>query len=202
MLKHSEEYLEDIAHGQIVIITARWILILSGWVLALWQPEEIPTWQLQLQILLLMAYTIGNFFLTVQWVKRSEALTSVVYASMLADVSLVTILVGSLGGYESNIYVFYFPALFALSVTFPKPVTVAYTLLALVAYGLIILIDASADGVLSAVEAQNIGTRLIMMAGVAFCGGLYRTLEVDRRHGRGRIFQMFKATGSAEGEAP
>ena len=113
--------MEDITHGQIVIIVARWIFIVSGWVLALWQPTEIPTWELQLQILLLMAYTVLNFFLTIQWTKRSEALTTVVYATSLADMSLITILVLALGGYESNLYVFYFPALFALAVTFLKP---------------------------------------------------------------------------------
>ena len=76
-----------------------------------------------------------------------------------------------------------------------------YTLLAIVAYGLIILSDALVGGVLTTVEAQNIATRLIMMAGVAFCAGLYRAIETDRRHGRGRMFQIFTATGSSEGES-
>ena len=200
MLKQSEETLEDISHGQTVIITARWILIVSGWVLALWQPGTIATWQLQLQILLLMAYTIGNFFLTVQWMRRSKALTLVVYASSLVDLSVVTILVLSLGGYGSNLYVFYLPALFALSVTFPKPIALLYTLLAMSAYGLIVVIDASIQEGLSTVEAQRIATRLIIMGAVAFCAGLYRTLELDRRHGRGRMYQMFKTQDSAEGE--
>ena len=33
------ETVENINHGQIVVITARWILILAAWVLTLWQPE-------------------------------------------------------------------------------------------------------------------------------------------------------------------
>ena len=202
MLRHSKETLEDIAHGQIVIVTARWIFVLSGWMLVLWQPIEIPVWRLQLEIVLLLAYTAGNFFLTIQWMKRSEALTSVVYASSVADLSLVTILVLALGGYESNLYVFYFPALFALAVTFPKLVTLTYTLLAMGAYGSIILVDASTDAVLSGVEAQNIVTRLILMGAVAFCANLYRSLEGDRRHGRGRMFEIFKATSSTDGEKP
>ncbi len=32
--KSEDKTAEDIAEGQIVIITARWILILAGWVLA------------------------------------------------------------------------------------------------------------------------------------------------------------------------
>ena len=201
MFKHDEETQNDISHGHAVIITARWILILSGWLLVLWQPGEIRTWELQLQILLLMTYTIGNFFLTVQWVKRSEAMTPVVYASSLADLSLITILVLITGGYESSLYVFYLPALFAISVTFPKITSMPFTLVAIGVYGLITLVGAfgGQEG-LSAIEMQNIVTRLIMMAGVAFCAGLYRTLEMDRRHGRGRMFQVFKAAGSPEGE--
>jgi hypothetical protein len=68
-------------------------------------------------------------------------------------------------------------------------------------YGSITLVGAvgGQEG-LSAIEMQNIVTRLIMMAGVAFCAGLYRTLEMDRRHGRGRMFQVFKAADSPEGE--
>lgn len=200
MFKHNEETLEDLSHGQTVIITARWILIVSGWVLALWQPQEIETLKLQLEILLLMAYTIGNFFLTVQWVKRSNTLTSVVYASSIVDLSVVTILVLTLGGYGSSHYVFYLPALFALSVTFPKPIALLYTLLAMSVYGVIVLIDASLQEGLSTVEIQRIAIRLIMMGGVAFCAGLYRTLELDRRHGRGRMYQMFKTQSSSEGE--
>ncbi len=199
MRDNGVERAEDLAHGQPVIITARWIFILAGWVLVLWQPGAIPVWQLQLQILLLIAYTIGNFFLTVQWMRRSKGLPGVVEISSLVDLALVTILVLALGGYKSNLYVFYFPALVALSVTFPKSVTVTYTLLAMVAYALITLIDASAsENRLTTTEAQNIMIRLILMAAVAFCGGLYRNLEADRRHGSGRLFQLFKSTGSAE----
>lgn len=195
----SEETSEDIAHGQIVIITARWIFILAGWVLVLWQPGAIPIWKLQLQIAVLIAYTIGNFFLTVQWTRRSEALRSVVYAASLADLALVTLLVLALGGYKSNLYVFYFPALLALSVTFPKSVTFTYTIIVMGVYALITLIDASvSENRLTDIEAQNIVIRLILIAAVAFCGGLYRSLEADRRYGRGRLFQIFQATGPAD----
>ena len=197
-----EEFLEDLTDGQTVIITARWILILSAWVLVLWQPGQIAIGQLQLQIVLLMAYTIGNFFLTIQWMKHSETMPMMVYASMIADLSLVTILVLALGGFDSNLYVFYFPALFALSVTFPKPVAVTYALVALGAYGFIALADASGPPGLTTAEAQSIVTRLIIMAGVAFCAGLYRSLEADRRAGKGRMFEIFKSGGSPEASQP
>ena len=197
-----EEFRQDLTDGQTVIITARWILILSAWVLVLWQPGQIPIGQLQLQIVLLMAYTIGNFFMTIQWMKQSEAMPAMVYGSMIADLSLVTILVLGLGGYDSQLYVFYFPALFALAVTFPKPVAVTYALVAMSAYGFIALADASGVGGLSTAEGQTIVIRLIIMAGVAFCAGLYRSLEADRRAGKGRMFEIFKSGGSSEASQP
>ncbi len=178
----------DIGYGHIVVISARWILIVAAWVLTLWQPEETATSELRLTIVLLMVYSVGNFFLTVQWMRNAESLIRAVYLTCLADLSLITALVIALGGYDSTLFVFYFPALLALSVTLPRAVTTLYTLSVLGAYGAIAAIKA---GEIGDTEAQTIATRLILLASIAFAGALYQTIEADRREGKGRMLEMF-----------
>ena len=196
--RSSGDTADDIAEGQIVIITARWILILAGWVLALWEPEQTSAWELRLAIVLLMGYSTLNFFLTIQWVTRAKILAGTALATSMADLALITALAAVLGA--GNVYVFYLPALLALSVTFPRSVTAGCTTVVMVVYGFIALDKAGAD--VSMAEAQTIFTRLFVLAAVAFCGGLYRGLESERRERTGRMFQVFRRNGIAEDNSP
>ncbi len=195
--KRDKETAEDIAQGQIVIVTARWILILAGWVLALWDPDPLRSaWDLRVAIALLMGYSALNFFLTIQWVNSGRVLTETALVTSLADLALITTLAAALG--PGNVYVFYLPAVLALAVTFPTSVTVVYTAAVVAAYGFIALERA---GDVDMAEAQAIFTRLVVLAAVGFCGGLYRNLESERRQRRGRMFQVFRAAGPAEPDA-
>ncbi len=186
--RNNPEVIENINQGQIVVITARWILILIGWVLVLWLPEPTAAWQLRTAIVLLMAYSSMNFFLTVQWVNRSRLLADAVLVTSVVDLALVTTLVAVFG--TANVYVFYLPALLALSVTFPRVTTALCAGSIVVLYSLIAL--AKAGDYLDTAEAQSIFVRVIVLAAVAFCGSLYREIEADRRQGKGRIFVLFK----------
>jgi hypothetical protein len=53
---------DDLAHGQSVLITARWILVGAGLILALWNPEAIG--ELRIQIGLILALAAANFSCT------------------------------------------------------------------------------------------------------------------------------------------
>jgi hypothetical protein len=52
---------DDLAHGQVVIVAARWILVGSGILLALWSPGSLAELRLQIAVLLVLA--AGNFYL-------------------------------------------------------------------------------------------------------------------------------------------
>ena len=178
-----DKALENLTHGQNVIITARWLLILSGWMLVLWQPElfDLPgseIGKLALQVGVLFAISIGNFFLTIHFLKGSQSLPAVVFATSAGDFAVITILIMALGGYFSSLYVFYFPALLAVSVAFPTSAVLLYSGVAIGVYGLIAV--STAGGTVDSVEAQNILMRLILMAAVAYCGDRYRRLEEER----------------------
>ena len=61
---------EDLAQGQIVIVSARWILVIAGLVLTLWAPDKIGTLRIQLMVLLILA--VANFYLHAQLLMRKR----------------------------------------------------------------------------------------------------------------------------------
>ncbi len=164
----------ELAYGQVVIVTARWILVLAGLLLALWNPSPINELRIQLFVLLLLAF--GNFYLHAQLLMRRPTLAAVAYAASAADVVIITILVITNGGFKSGLFIFYFPALLALSVAFPTLMTFFYTA---TVTGFYFLISVATTSQLD--DFQLILTRLIIFAAVAFCGNLYWRIERGRR---------------------
>lgn len=166
---------KDLAHGQIVIVTARWLLVLAGLLLTLWNPGEIG--ELRVQILVILLLAIANFYLQAQLLMRRPVVDQVVYAASAADLTVITVLIMTGGGYESGLYIFYFPAILAFSVAFPTAMTWLYVATTMFFYALLSLMT---QGV-GIDQLQIILSRLIMIGAVAFCGNLYWRIESDRR---------------------
>ena len=166
---------EDLAHGQIVIVTARWILVFAGLLLALWNSTDVS--QLRVQILFILALAFANFYLHAQILMRRPAISSVIYAASAADLTVISVNVLSSGGFESQTFAFYFPALLVLSVAFPGAMTLLYTGATVGFYSLVGLGEiAFADG-----DLQTLVIRDLMLIGVAVCGSLYLRMENRRR---------------------
>ena len=171
--KEGTESSADLAHGQVVIIAARWILVVAGLVLALWDPAEMG--ELRTQIVLVLGLAVGNFYLHGQLLNKKPVLSRVVYAASAADIAVISLIMIVQGGFESNLYVFYFPALLAMSVAFRTEIAASFAGAAIATYGVISLATlGDASGVM-------LMTRLLMLASVAFCGNVYWRIERDRR---------------------
>lgn len=167
---------DDVASGQIVIITARWVLVLAGLLLTLWQPGSVV--ELRVHIVALLALAVGNFYLHAQVLMRRPLPELTVYAASVADIVVITLLAFSQGGAASGIYIFYFPAIMAFAVAFPGRVTGGFVAAVLLLYGT--LYASSAGGA----DSPQVGiARLLMIAAVATCGYLYWRIEASRRQG-------------------
>jgi hypothetical protein len=168
----------DIGYGQIVIVAARWILVMAGLLLALWNPISLGALRVQLAVILVLA--IANFALHAQFLMRRPTLAIVTYIASAADLALIGLLVLADSGLKSNLFVFYFPAMLAVSVTFAPRITAQFASAMLVSYALIGL---ASIGPLATVEAnlQELLTRLLMLAAVAVCGAFYWRGERERR---------------------
>lgn len=166
---------EDLRHGQIVLVTARWILVGAGLVFAIWNPGPVD--ELRLQILVILMLAVGNFYLHAMILMRRPALAPVAYAASAADVLVVTSIVLAQGGFPSNAHIFYFPAVMILSVAFPTEVTLVFTAAAVGLYGAMTLATATPNEA----NLQIILTRLLMLVAMAVCGNQYWRIERNRR---------------------
>ena len=172
-LKDRAEDSEDLVHGQVVIIAARWILVVAGLVLAMWDPAEMG--QLRTQIVLVLGLAVGNFFLHGQLLNKKPVLSRVVSAASAADIAVISLIMIVQDGFASNLYVFYFPALLAMSVAFRTEVAAIFTGAAIATYGFISL------ATLGDASGVTLFSRLLILAAVAFCGNVYWRIERDRR---------------------
>jgi hypothetical protein len=165
----------DLDHGQAVIVSARWLLIIVGLFLLILRPTG-SVGELRLQIALLLLLGLVNFVLLARLLRRRPVLPLVAYAASAFDLVVVTILVLSQGG-DSPSFVLYFPALVALSVAFEPVVMIEYSLATAAVYGVIALtrLPAGLD------RGPIVLTRVLMLSAVAFCGGVYWFVEHDRR---------------------
>jgi len=164
---------EDLALGQAVIIAARWVLVASGLALAVIAPPSADT--LRTQVLFILALAVCNFALQGQLLRRRRTLAAVAYAASAADIAIITGLVVADGGFASGLYVFYFPAVLALSVAFPLVLTLTYVGAALAAVLSVAWLTMPAGG------EQDLLIRCLMLAAVALCGVVYADIERRRR---------------------
>ena len=92
-------------------------------------------------------------------------------------------------GYASHLFVFYLPAVLAISVAFNTNATAAFTTGILAAYLFATapsLIDGSiafAETSEGAAVATGLAMRIIVIVGIAVCGNAYWRMERDRRRG-------------------
>lgn len=164
---------DDLAHGQVVIIMARWILVMAGLMLAVWNPDAIG--EFRTQIVLVLGLAVANFYMHAQVLMRRPVSAPVVFAASAADIAVISAIIIAQGGFESNLFVFYFPAILALSVAFRTQVTFTFAGAAIAIYAMIAATTFTGD------DPQVIITRLLMLAGVAVCGNVYWRIERDRR---------------------
>ena len=172
----AEEFVRvnELAEGQQIIVAARWVLVVGAMLLALWSPD--PAITLRTQIILILAMAAANFYIQAQTMMKKAIDPLIICASSAVDLTVITLFVIVGGGFRSTSFAFYFPAILAYSVVFPRNLTIQYSLSLLSIYGLIGLTTMTMDS-----DLQIIVVRLIMMAGVAVCGNMYQTVERDRR---------------------
>jgi hypothetical protein len=149
----------------------RWILVASGLLLVLWNPDSLSVMRVQIMVILMLA--LANFYLHAQLLMKRPVLDQVVYASSAIDLVLVTMLISIGDGYDSRLFVYYFPAIVSFSVVFPTMLTTTYVGSTMAVYGMLCLISGG--------DPLIIMSRLVMIAAVGFCGNLYLRIERSRR---------------------
>ena len=168
---------QDLMDGQGILVTARWILVGAGLLLALWNPDALG--ELKVEIGLILTLAVANFFLHVQMLREQPPRKWVAYLASAADIVAITAIVFVSGGADSGLYTFYFPALIAIAVAFPVGASLALSAGAIGLYGLVL-----ATGMGSGDDPLLV-VRLVMMVAIVVCGVVYRNIERERRREAG-----------------
>lgn len=168
---------EDLQYGLIVIVTARWALALTALLLLLWKPPGLLG--LQLGVLLILALVTVNFFLHAQILRQRPISTGLSYLMSLADLGVISLMVGIRGGFQAYTFVYYYPAILAYSLLFPGGVTLLLTGGAAAAYALNSLATPEISFE-SVIDQQILVSRLLVMVAVAYLGYRYRLVEERR----------------------
>ena len=132
MRSPAKEAAEDIFFGQLVVIVARWFLILAATILVLWN----ATMEIQLirSIIPIIALMAMNFYLHGRYLMERPANQTLIQMASVLDLVIITVLVlfdPSGGGFASQLFVLYFPVLIAFGFVFPRQQTTVYTLIAM-----------------------------------------------------------------------
>ena len=174
-----QEIAEDLFFGQVVIIWARWFLILAGATLVLWNTTE--TSQLVMGIIPVLMLMGINFFLHGRHVAEQPANDKLVIVSSVLDLIVITgiILIGEANGLESPYFIFYYPIVLAVGFVFPRKISLPYTVLAVVLFAVAcFVVDSS---FLNDVGLQKSLThRLITIASMGGLGTFYWRIQRDR----------------------
>ncbi len=179
----AQEAAEDIYFGQVVIVWARWFVILAGTILALWSASSVS--DLTRAVLLIGLLMAINFLAHGRFLMDRPANRGLLIVMSLFDLLIITVIVLAWmgqNGLESPFFIFYYPMILAFAFVFPPFVTAVYVLVAMVAYvGAVFITDPSFVG--NSIEIENLVQRLITLAAMGGLATFHWRIQRDRRRG-------------------
>ncbi|MCP4421348.1 MAG: hypothetical protein GY805_32455 [Chloroflexi bacterium] len=183
----AQEAVEDIFFGQVVLVWARWFIIIAGTILILWTSNSVH--ELTKAILLILPLIGVNFFVHGRYLMEKPANKVLLISLSLVDLVLVTIIVltwTEQTGLQSNFFIFYYPMVMAFAFVFRPSMTVGYTAVALISY-VVICIVVEPSLLVNSVALENLIIRSITLASM---GGLATTYWRIQRKQRREIMSQ------------
>jgi hypothetical protein len=179
----AQEAAEDIFFGQVVIIFARWFVILGGLIVVLWSATTVQ--ELTSTISFVVALMAMNFFVHGRYLLEKPANRSVLLGLSFLDLAIVTGIIAAWRGavgLASPFFVFYYPVLAAFAFVFPPRLSFAFSVVAMTAYATVVF---RTDPALATrpVDIEEFAVRLITMSATAALATYYWRVQRDRRRG-------------------
>ena len=176
-----QEAAEDIFFGQLVLIWARWFIIVGAALLLLLTSDTVD--ELIVATIFVVVLMGINFFIHGRYMLERPANRVLLSIMSILDVVVVTLVVSAWGdqsGLNSPYFIFYFPVVLAFAFVFEPRQSIVFTLLASGAYfGVAIYLDA---GILTnSLELEILVTRIIALASVGGLATYYWRIQRNRR---------------------
>jgi hypothetical protein len=169
----------ELRRGEIILVSARWILIVVGLLLALNAPDSLLDLQVSIAAILTMA--VVNFVLHTNILNTKPAATTTLYIASLGDIAVISAIIAITSGFSSFAFVFFYPAIMGYSLVFPLRIT-AYFTVAMGALYSAILLTTSHDVFAADPDGSYavLVTRLMTFAAVMVVANMYRLVERQR----------------------
>jgi hypothetical protein len=179
-----KEAAEDVYYGQVVLIWARWFVILAAAILAIWGANS--SGELTGRVLVLVALMGLNFFLHGRTMMDRPANSQLLIASSVIDLTIIDIIIATWqqDGFSSPYFVLYYPVIFAFALVFPPRLTALFALLAIGSYLIICLI--TGPSIFDVDNAKPMVERIITLGAIAGLGTYYWRIQRDRRRSDSR----------------
>ena len=174
----NESVADDIQHGLIVIVWARWSIVIFAFIMRMYRATEMS--MLVITIIGLMAVALVNFALHASILAKRSIPTIWVYLASIMDICLISLIVGLDGGLNTHIFLYFYPAVLGFALVFPGRATLLLTLGVLAVYSLICIVGSNPPLQYDGDESILI-FRLLSLIGVAVVGNRYRFVESYRR---------------------
>ena len=177
-----QEAAEDIFFGQVVIIYARWFVVISMTILALWSSDSIN--QMVLGIAFVVPLIALNFFVHARYLMEKPANRLLLILLGVIDAVSITLIItfwpGD-NGFNSQFYVLYYPIVLAFAFVFPIRISGIYTAFVLLIYaGALLLADPAV--LLNGADAERLVIRLVTLAAMGMLAAYYYRILRKRRH--------------------
>jgi membrane-associated HD superfamily phosphohydrolase len=176
-----QEASEDIFFGQEVIIWARWFVILAASLVLLWTSNNIA--EMQTASIILLPLISINFYVHGRYLMEKPVNQRLLMVMNVSDVAIVTLIVLSWQegkSFASPYFVFYYPLILAFAFVMPPRFSIAYTILTLVVYSMVCLLD-DPSMLNSSLEIERLMIRIITLASMGGLGMFYWRIQRQRR---------------------
>jgi hypothetical protein len=175
----AQEAAEDIFFGQLVIIYARWFVIVAMVVLALWSTSSIP--QLVGAVMFIVPLMIINFFVHGRYLMEKPVNKMLLTILSVVDILVITMLIlfwPNAKGIESQFYIFYYPLVLAFAFVSLARNSIIYTVFSLLLYTVACVVNP--DIAINSIWLERLTIRLITMAAMGVLGSYYWRIQRTR----------------------
>jgi hypothetical protein len=176
----AQEAAEDIFFGQLVIIYARWFVIVAMVILALWSTRSVS--QLVGAVVFIVPLMAINFFVHGRYLMEKPANKMLLTILSAVDILVITLLIlfwPAERGLLSQFYIFYYPFILAFAFVSMARNSILYTVFALVLYTAACLV-VDTPIVFESIWLERLTIRLITLAAMELLGAYYWRIQRSR----------------------
>lgn len=176
-----QEAAEDIFFGQLVIIYARWFVVVAMTILVLWSSDSLN--QMTIGIALVVPLIALNFFVHGRFLMEKPANRLLLIVLGIIDAAVITLIIAfwpGARGVHSQFYVFYYPIILAFAFVFPGRLSLIYSLFVLLLYSATCVVLTPAF-LSNTSEIERLIIRLVTIGATGMIGAYYYRIQRSRR---------------------